>query len=183
MDKVRMILTEAILNQSMNALKNMKGYINMWIYSIVAAIVISFFGGWYINGLRLNAEIAQLHATWNEAYANQAKITMDKEHVLNQLNTQIEVNNATKEKAINTEHDENIKLADTVKRLQQPTSARSSTMPKTGTTCKCAGATTTTELSGESINLLVQMAKDADDAARYANTCHDWAIGVIQELN
>jgi hypothetical protein len=155
----------------------------MWIYSMIAAVVISFFTGWYMNGLRLNAEIAQLHATWNEAYANQAKITMDKEHTLNQLNTQIEVDNAIKEKTINNTHDENIKLADTVKRLQQSTRASGSTVPKTSAACQCAGATTQSGLSGESINLLVQMAKDADDAARYANVCHNWALGVTQELN
>jgi hypothetical protein len=155
----------------------------MWIYSMVAAMAISFFGGWYINGLRLNAEIAQLHATWNEAYANQAKITMDKEHALNQLNTQIEVDNAIKEKAINVEHDKNIKLASDIERLQHPTRASGNAVPKTNSSCKCAGATTTTELSGESISFLVQMAREADEAARYANVCHNWALGVSEELN
>jgi hypothetical protein len=155
----------------------------MWIYSTIIAMAISFFAGWYMNGLRLNAEIASLHATWNEAYANQAKVTADKEHELNQLNTQIEVNNATKEKAINDEHDKNIKLVADIERLQHTTSSRSSTVSKTSAACKCASTTTTTELSGESINLLVEMAREADDAARYANTCHDWAVGVTQELN
>jgi hypothetical protein len=155
----------------------------MWIYSIIAAIVISFFGGWYINGLRLNAEIAQLHATWNEAYANQAKITMDKEHTLNQLNTQIEVDNAIKEKAINDEHDKNIKLASDIERLQHSTSTRSNTVSKANSSCQCAGTATPTELSGESISFLVQMAREADEAARYANICHNWALGVTEELN
>jgi hypothetical protein len=155
----------------------------MWIYSIVAAITISFFAGWYMNGLRLNAEIAQLHATWNEAYANQAKITMDKEHELNQLNTQIEVDNAIKEKTINDEHDKNIKLAADIERLQYSTSTRSNAVSKTNSSCSCAGAATTTELSGESISLLVQMAREADEAARYANICHNWALGVTEELN
>jgi hypothetical protein len=155
----------------------------MWIYSTVAAMAISFFAGWYMNGLRLNAEIAQLHATWNEAYANQAKIAMDKEHELSQLNTQIEVDNAIKEKSINDEHDKNIKLASDIEWLQHSTSTRSNTVPKANSSCQCTGTATTTELSGESINLLVQMAKDADDAARYANTCHDWAVGVTHELN
>jgi hypothetical protein len=155
----------------------------MWIYSTVAVMALSFFGGWYINGLRLNSEIAQLHTTWNEAYANQAKITMDKEHELNQLNTQIEVNNATKEKAINDAHDKNIKLAAYVKRLQQPTRTSGSTLSSANNSCQCARETTSTELSGESINLLVEVAREADEAARYANTCHDWAVGTTQELD
>jgi hypothetical protein len=155
----------------------------MWIYPTIAMTVVGFIAGWQINGWRLNAEIDSLHATWNEAYANQAKITMDKEHELNQLNTQIEVDNAAKEKAINDAHDENIRLASDIERLQHSTSSRSSTMPKTNSSCKCSSPTTTTELSGESINLLVQMAKDADETARYANTCHDWALGVTEELN
>jgi hypothetical protein len=155
----------------------------MWIYSTIVVTVISFFAGWYANGLRLNAEITSLHATWNEAYANQTKITMDKEHDLSQLNTQIEVNNANQEKAINDAHAENIKLADAIERLQYSTGSRSSTMPKASVTCKCASSTATTELSGESISLLVELAKEADDAARYANTCHEWAVGTVQELD
>jgi hypothetical protein len=155
----------------------------MWIYSTVAAMTISFFAGWYINGLRLNAEIDSLHAAWNEAYSNQAKITIAKEHNISQLNAQIEGNNAAQTKAINDAHAENIRLAADVERLQQSTSTRSNPVPKTSSSCKCASSTARTELSGESINLLVQLAREADDAVRYANTCHDWAIGVTQELN
>jgi hypothetical protein len=155
----------------------------MWFYPTVAAAAISFFAGWYINGLRLNAEIAQLHATWNEAYANQAKATMDKERELNQLNTQVEASNAVKEKAINDAHDKNIKLAADIKRLQQPASISGSPMPSASAACKCASTAARSEFSNESVGLLVQMAKEADDAARYANTCHEWAIGVAQELD
>jgi hypothetical protein len=155
----------------------------MWIYSTIAAMAVSFFAGWYVNGLRLNAEIASLHAAWNEAYSNQAKITMAKEHKLNQLNTQIEVNNANQAKAINDAHAENIKLAADIKRLQHSTSGSSSTMSKTSAACQCAGTAAQSGLSDESINLLVELAREADDAARYANTCHEWAVGVTQELD
>jgi hypothetical protein len=155
----------------------------MWFYPTIAAAVISFLAGWYINGLRLNAEIAQLHATWNEAYANQAKITIDKEHKLNQLNTQIEVNNANQAKAIDDAHAENIKLAADLKRLQQSASSRSSAVPKTSTSCKCASTTATSKFSDESVSILVELAREADEAARYANTCHNWAVGVTQELD
>jgi hypothetical protein len=155
----------------------------MWFYSTIAAMVVSFLIGWQINGFKLNAEIAQLHATWNKAYANQAKITVDKEHELNQLNTQVEVNNANQAKAINDAHAKNLKLAADIKRLQHSASSGSSTVPKTSTTCQCASTAIPTELSGESVNLLVEMAREADDTARYANTCHDWAVGVTEELN
>jgi hypothetical protein len=155
----------------------------MWIYSTIAAMAVSFFAGWYVNGLRLNAEIAQLHATWNEAYANQSKITMDKEHALNRLNTQIEVDNANQEKAINDAHDKNIKLASIVKRLQQSTNTRGSTMPSANSSCECASETAASRFSDESVRLLVQMAREADEAAKYANACHQWATGITQELN
>jgi hypothetical protein len=108
---------------------------------------------------------------------------MDKEHKLNQLNTQIEVNNANQEKAINDAHDKNIKLANIVKRLQQSTSSSGSTMPNTNSSCKCASETAASGFSDESISLLVQMAREADEAARYANACHEWATGVTQELD
>jgi hypothetical protein len=155
----------------------------MWFYPTVAAAVIGFFTGWYINGLRLNAEINSLHATWNEAYANQAKITMDKEHELNQLNVQVEANNANQAKAINDAHDKNIKLATDIKRLQQSASVSYGTVPSASATCKCASTTARSEFSDESISLLVNLAREADDAARYANTCHEWAIGVAKELD
>jgi hypothetical protein len=155
----------------------------MWIYSTIVSASISFFAGWYINGLRLNAEIESLHAAWNEAYSNQAQITIDKEHKLNQLNTQIEVNNANQAKAIDDAHDKNIKLTADIKRLQHATSTSGSTMSSTSVTCKCASATTTSGFSDESVSILVEMAREADDAARYANTCHEWAVGVTQELD
>jgi hypothetical protein len=144
---------------------------------------ISFFAGWYINGWRLNAEIAQIHSTWNEAYANQTKITIDREREITQLNTRIEADNADKEKAINDAHTENLKLAADVERLQQSTNTGGGTMPKTNYPCKCASATPAAELPRESIDFLVELAKEADDAARYASVCHDWAVSVTKELN
>jgi hypothetical protein len=155
----------------------------MWIYASLATMIIGFLAGWQINGFRLNAEIAQLHATWNEAYANQTNITIAKEHELDKLNTQIEVTNAVKEKAISDAHDKNIKLAADIERLQHTTSARGSSLPKTSTSCKCTGAASQSGLSGESINLLVDLAREADEAARYANICHEWAVGVTKELD
>jgi hypothetical protein len=155
----------------------------MRIYLTIFVATIGFFAGWHVNGWRLNAEIESLHATWNEAYSNQVKATLDKEHDLNQLNTQIEVNNAIKSRAIDDAHVENLKLATAVKRLQHTASSRGSTMPKTSAACQCASSTTTGGFSDESVNLLVELAREADDAARYANTCHNWATGVTQELD
>jgi hypothetical protein len=156
----------------------------MRVYFLIAAMTVGFFAGWYVNGWRLNAEIESLHAAWNEAYSNQVKATLDKEHDLNQLNTQIEVNNGKQTKAIDDAHAENIKLATAVKRLQHAASSSSRrAMPKTSTACQCTSSTTTSGLSDESISLLVELAREADDAARYANTCHEWAVGVTQELD
>jgi hypothetical protein len=152
-------------------------------YFLIVAMVVGFFTGWYVNGWRLNAEIDSLHATWNEAYANQAKLTADKEHELNQLNTQIEVKNEKQAKAIDDAHVENLKLATAVKRLQHTASSSNSAMPKTSTACQCASPTATGGFSDESVNLLVELAREADDAARYAITCHEWAVGVTQGLN
>jgi hypothetical protein len=155
----------------------------MWIYSMIAAMAVSFFAGWYVNGLRLNAEIESLHATWNEAYSNQVKSTLDKEHDLNQLNTQIEVKNEKQAKAIDDAHAENIRLAADIKRLQHAASGSNSAMPKASNASQCASSTDTSGLSDESISLLVELAREADDAVRYANTCHEWAVGVTQELD
>ena len=155
----------------------------MWFYSTIAAAAVSFFTGWYVNGLRLNAEIESLHSTWNEAYSNQVKVTLDKEHDLSQLNVQIEANNVNQAKTIDAAHVENIKLVTVVKRLQHAASSSNSAMSKTSITGQCANSTTTCGLSDESIDLLVELAREADDTARYANTCHEWAVGVTQELD
>jgi hypothetical protein len=108
---------------------------------------------------------------------------MAKEHKLNQMNTQIEVNNANQAKAINDAHAENIKLSADIKRLQHSASASGSSLPNTSTSCKCASTAATSGFSDESINLLVNLAREADDAARYANTCHEWAVGITKELD
>jgi hypothetical protein len=155
----------------------------MWVYASLAATLIGFIAGWQINGIRLNAEIAQLHATWNEAYAHQAKITSDKEHELNELNTKVETDNATKEKTINDAHAENLRLAADIERLQHATGSRGGTMPKTRCSCERTGNAAPSGLSDESISLLVQMAREADEATKYASTCHDWAVGVAKELH
>jgi hypothetical protein len=108
---------------------------------------------------------------------------MDKERELNQLNVQVEANNANQAKAINDAHDKNIKLAADIKRLQQSASVGNGPMPNADNSCKCASTTTQSEFSNESISLLVNLAREADDAARYANTCHEWAVGVAKELD
>jgi hypothetical protein len=149
---------------------------------MAVAIAISFFAGWYVNGLRLNAEIAQLHATWNEAYSNQASITMAKEHRLNQLNNQIEVDNAAKEKELDAARANNLKLATTIKRLQYTASSGSSAVPSPSTTSQCASTASASNFSDESISFLIQMAREADEAAKYASNCHEWAVGTAHEL-
>jgi hypothetical protein len=150
-------------------------------YAAAAAVIIAFLSGWNINGWRLKAEIDQLHATWNQAYANQAQATIDKERELNQLNTQIEVQNATQAQTINDAYTDNIKLADTVKRMQRSTRLSNSAMPNNNHACQCTNTATISEFSEQSVQLLVELAKEADDAARYANNCHQWAVGVSEK--
>ena len=67
-------------------------------YAVISAVIFQI--GWQVNGWRLQGEIDQLHAAWNEAYANQAQATLDKERAINELNMQIEVNNEAQAKAI-----------------------------------------------------------------------------------
>lgn len=151
------------------------------IYSILAVALLSFAAGWQANGWRLHGEIDQLHATWNQAYANQTQAVLETERKNTELNNQIEVNNEAQAKAIDDAHDVNVKLADDIKRLQQSTSRSVCTMPKNHSACQCASNTTQSEFSGASIDLLIQLAREADDAARYANVCHEWAISITGE--
>jgi hypothetical protein len=109
-------------------------------------------------------------------------ITVAKEHNINLLNNQIEVNNAAKEKELDAVHADNLKLVATIKRLQHTASSSSSAVPKASVACQCAGTTTTSEFSDASISLLVQMAREADEAAKYASNCHEWAVGTVKEL-
>lgn len=148
------------------------------LYSVVAVGVLAFAAGWTANDWRLQGKIDQLHATWNEAYANQTQATLEKERAINELNTHIEVNNAAQAKAIDDAHDANARLADTVKRMQQSASRGIRTVSKNDCTCECAVSPATGEFSGASIDLLVELAREADDAARYANVCHEWAVTI-----
>jgi hypothetical protein len=149
--------------------------------NLIIALVVSavaFSAGWLANGWRLGEQIEQLHATWNQAYANQTQATLDKERELNEFNRQVEVQHATQVKAINDAYASNLKLADAVKRMQQPTRRSNGTLPANHSTCQYASTAAASDLSTESVQLLVELAREADDAARYANTCHQWAVGV-----
>lgn len=151
--------------------------------NLIIALVVSvvaFSAGWLVNGWRLGEQIEQLHATWNQAYANQAQATLEKERELNEFNRQVEVQHATQVKAINDAYASNIKLADTVKRMQQSTRRSNSTLSENNSPCQCASTAAASDLSTESVQLLVELAREADDAARYANTCHQWSVGVAQ---
>lgn len=152
-------------------------------YLTLIGLIITFFAGWNINGWRLNAEIAQLHVTWNQAYSNQVQLTLNTERDLTKLNQQLETDHATTQQKIHQLYTDNRSLAQQLGGLRDPASANWRTLPKTDTTCQCAGAAREGRLSDQATQFLLELARDADSAAEYANTCHQWAVGVTQELN
>lgn len=152
-------------------------FLQYFIVSFIAGSIV----GWAINGWRLDSKIDHINTVWNEAYTNQTKTVLDQERKNQELNNQIEVDNAEQAKQIDVAHAVNIKLSNDIKRMQQSASGSSSPMSKNNGSCQCAGSTTAhVEFSAESNELLVEMAKQADDAARYANNCHKWATQIIE---
>lgn len=153
------------------------------IYLIPIVWIASFLAGWHINGWRLNADMASLHATWNQAYSNQVQLTLNTERDLTQLNQHLETSHASANQKIHQLYTDNRRLAQQLGGLRDPVSANWRTLPKTDTSCQCADTTREGRLSDQATQFLLELARDADTAAEYANTCHQWAIGVTQELN
>jgi hypothetical protein len=152
------------------------------IYGTIAVALLSFAAGWQANGLRLNAEIDQLHATWNQAYANQTQAIIEKERDLTTLNNKLETEHATATQAIGALYDDNRRLASRIG-MRDPTPTRRSTLPATNATSQCTSATTESRLSDEATQFLLELARDADNAAQYANLCHQWAVGSTEVIN
>lgn len=157
--------------------------ISQGFYLSLIGLIASFLAGWHINGWRLNADIESLHATWNQAYSNQVQLTLNTERDLTKLNQHLETSHASANQKIHQLYVDNRRLAQQLGGLRDPASANWRTLPKTDTTCQCAGAAREGRLSDQATQFLLELARDADSAAEYANTCHQWAVGVTQELN
>lgn len=152
-------------------------------YLSIIGLIAAFLAGWNVNGLRLNAEIAQLHVTWNQAYSNQVQRTLNTERDLAKLNQQLETDHATTEQKIHHLYTDNRRLAQQLGGLRDNASANWRTLSKTDPACQCANTASEGRLSDQATQFLLELARDADSAAEYANTCHQWAIGVTQQLN
>lgn len=152
-------------------------------YLTIIGIIAAFLTGWNVNGWRLNSEIESLHATWNQAYRNQAQLTLNAERDITKLNQTLETNHANASQKINQLYADNRRLAQQLGGLRDPASAHWRTLSKTNTSCQCANTTTDGRLSDQATQFLLELARDADSAAEYAATCHQWAIGVTQQLN
>lgn len=149
-------------------------------YAIIA--LVSFAAGWTVNEWRLQGEIDQLHATWNEAYANQAQATLEKERELNQLNVTVETLHHETQQQIDAVYRHNHELVAQLGGMRDP-GKRERPLPKSNGACQCQCPACDSGLSGEASQFLLELARDADRVAAYANSCHQWALGVEQSTN
>jgi len=95
----------------------------------VLCIAVSFGCGWFVNGWRLNGEIAQIHADYDKKRANAEEAARIKEYELATKATQIRVEKDAKITAITR------KLNTTLAGMRTRSERPSGEMPNTSSTC------------------------------------------------
>lgn len=142
-----------------------------------ALLMAAFAAGWLANDWRLNAKIDQLHATWNEAYANQTQATLEKEREISQLNATVETIHHETQQQIDAVYRRNHELVAQLGGMRDP-GKRERALPKSNAAGECQCQACDSGLSSEAAQFLLELARDADRVAAYANTCHEWAMGL-----
>jgi hypothetical protein len=91
--------------------------------------------------------------------------------------TELEVQNEIGKQKLDDAYRDNRALSTQLGGLRDPGRRPSGSCPAgatTGSAQQPVGETTGTALSAEASDFLLDFAKQADDAAQYANTCYDW---------
>lgn len=142
-----------------------------------------------LGSLYLTAEYKD--AKWGKAVEQQKKeaaetLQAETEKVLTaerkntELNNQLEKTHAEQSRKIESALADNRRLARELGGLRDPGRRSGCGVPTPGIQSPGFDSATPTggELSAEATEFLLEFAADADRAAEYANTCHDWAVGI-----
>lgn len=94
-----------------------------------------------------------------------------------ELTNELEKQHNEASKEIAAQHSDNLRLAYELKRLREQRRRESSASAVSGdgsATASTSNEAETSEVSGTSEDLLVELSFDADEVAAYAQTCYDW---------
>lgn len=156
---------------------------NLQITAIAAAVALSLgaASAWWLtaeykdNKLTAKIEAQKAEAATLLQKATELAIAKDKEY--NILSTKLEIENAEKQ----SEHDailsDNRRLVAKLGGMRDPGHRKScaSALPtKTGTSKQSTTEAPEGQLSDAASEFLLNFARNADRAAQYASTCHDW---------
>lgn len=134
-------------------------------------------------------------ATWEASIAKQksgaatelqaaTERAIKAERAQNELSTQLEVQHVESQKQLDNVLADNRKLSAKLGGLRDPgrrASCSSAVPASTTTTGRAQDTTTDSRLSNEASGFLLEFARDADRAAEYANTCHNWVEQIGKE--
>lgn len=154
--------------------------------ALAVGLLAGSLGSWY-----LTAEYKD--SKWGKAVADQkveaAKVlqaeterALTTERKNTELNNNLEKHHAEANRTIETTRADNRRLARELGGLRDPGRRPSCSSPQSGIVAPADPATGTAgaELSAEASEFLLELTAEADRAAEYARTCHDWAQGAVK---
>ena len=150
--------------------------IKLPLLAAVASAALSAWGTWTFLDARHEAEIQSIRAEAAEQYAAATQRAVEVERAHAQLATQLEVQHEKATRQLAAIRADNRRLAAAAGGLRDPFAA-ASTCPVptiTDSAVDSAATATTGRLSAEASEFLLDLAYDADRAAEYASTCHQW---------
>ena len=150
--------------------------IKLPLLAAVASAALSAWGTWTFLDARHESEIQFIRAAAAEQYAAATQRAVEVERAHAELATKLEVQHEKATRQLAAIRADNRRLAAAAGGLRDPYPvAPTCPLPTdTGSTVDPADPTATGRLSDEAAEFLLGFAYDADRAAEYASTCHQW---------
>ena len=151
------------------------GRIGIALGAAVAAGALSAWGTASFLGATHDAEIQSIRAEAAEQYATAQQQAIEVERAHADLATKLEVQHETNRQQLAAMRADNRRLARELGGLRDPFAAPACPVSTAaGGTVDPASAAATGRLSAEASEFLLGFAYNADRAAEYASTCHQW---------
>lgn len=142
---------------------------------------------WYLTATYkesiYDAKISKANEKSSEELAKALTKAITAERSYNELATKVEVQHAEDKKELDRILVDNQRLARELGGLRDPgrkASCRPTVPADTSTTVSTVDQTSDANLSAEATEFLLEFAREADRAAEYAKTCHDWVQPLIE---
>jgi hypothetical protein len=158
------------------------------ILALIAAILFGAFGSWWVTSdyyqAKYDAAVARQKAEATKVLQEATERAIAAERINNKLAQTLEVSHAQNREKLDAALTDNRKLARELGGLRDPgyREGSSCTMPATTSGPGIAlRQPSTSRLSAEATEFLLDFARDADRVAEYANLCHSWVEKLTDE--